>query len=127
MWLFTTSGFFSVVLGDGKAGGLDPDAVMIRSRCREHLLQLQSRFASAIGGAKIATTSETDYPFRIVIDQVAWRSVMAGLAEELNYRNFKNQASSTQRAAGEQTDNGYSKLLGKIWAVVAEHYSSQRP
>jgi len=127
MWLFTTSGFFSVVLGDAAEGGLDHDAVMIRSRDDRQLDQLRSRYPKQLKDYPTVTTADTDYPYRVVVPFRIWCEIMGGLTAELDYRNFKNQASKVQRQASGNGDPSYPSLLGQIWGVVADHYKGRRP
>jgi len=115
MWLFTKYGFFSVVSarkGFGEPGKpVDPDRVMIRSRSRTHLEQLQDRFPS-LQGSRIESFSHSDYPFRVFVQKAVWSLVMKDLADELDYDNFKG-------VIGRQPDEGqYLDCLHDVWAIM---------
>src|ERR1019366_6422301 len=82
MWIFTRYGFFSIACATGADGAIDADTVMVRSRLREHLLNLKARFPETeLGKAKIQSSGRTDYRYRIVLPKVAWVAALAELAK----------------------------------------------
>ncbi len=115
MWIFTKYGFFSAVCarkGFGEYGQpVDPDRVMVRSRSRHHLEQLQERFAS-LKSKQIESFPGSDYPFRIFPDKSAWAMVMKELAEEMDYDNFKSEV------ARQPNDAAYEDTLHDVWAIM---------
>jgi len=115
MWLFTKSGFFSIVCarkGFGEAGQpVDLDRVMVRSRCREHLERLQKRFPS-LQASPIESFPGSDYPFRLFLPKPVWVAVMGEMAKELDYDNFKSEVA-------EQPDCGqYLDCLHDVWSTM---------
>ncbi len=95
MWIFTKHGFFSAVCarqGDGKHGQpVDPDRIMVRARVRSHLEALKQRFPDLLGEGEIREFAGTDYAYRLFVQKSAWMRVLAGLAEETDYDNFKSE------------------------------------
>jgi hypothetical protein len=69
MWIFTRYGFFSIACANKPgSGSIDVDVVMVRSRLKEHLLNLQERFKDAsLAKLSIESSSHTDYRYRLVI------------------------------------------------------------
>ena len=118
MWIFTRHGFFSAVCarqGNGQQGQpIDPDRIMVRARVRGHLEALQKRFPGLLAQPEIREFAGTDYRFRIFMDKEVWSRVLAGLAEETNYKNFKSEVARHQGSAGA----AYEDALGRIWSVM---------
>ena len=92
MWIFSRYGFFSIVAartGSDANDRIDPGRVMVRARVREHLTALQDRFADRLGTAVIHESPTADYAYRLFVDKRAWADVLAALAEDVDYDNFK--------------------------------------
>jgi hypothetical protein len=118
MWIFTKHGFFSAVCarkGDGKHGQpVDPDRIMVRARIRGHLEALKKRFPDLIGQCDIHESAVTDYAFRLFVQKPKWMQVLAGLAEETDYGNFKSEVARHQGSAGA----AYEDSLHDVWSVM---------
>ena len=118
MWVFTKHGFFSAVCarqGNREHGQpIDPDRIMVRARVRGHLEALKERFLSLLGQCDIDESTETDYAFRIFIDKRVWSEVLAGLADETDYDNFKSEVARHQGRAGA----AYEHALHGVWSVM---------
>ena len=118
MWLFTKYGFYSSVCarkGDGHHNQpVDPDRLMIRARVRDHLEGLQMRFPEQLAEIAISETPDTDYRYRMFVDKAVWTPVLVGLAEEMDYDNFKSEVARHQGAAGA----GYEQALHDVWSVM---------
>ncbi|HWP24081.1 MAG TPA: hypothetical protein VNM15_07900 [Candidatus Binatia bacterium] len=118
MWVFTKHGFFSAVCarqGSGKHGQpVDPKRIMVRARVRAHLEALKKRFPDLLGQCKIQEFAGTDYAFRIFVAKSVWSQVLAGLAEETDYDNFKSEVARHQGKAGA----AYEHSLHDVWAVM---------
>lgn len=123
MWVFTKYGFFSAVCarkGDGKHGQpVDPDRIMIRARLRSHLDALLKRFPDLFGKSGIQTFTGTDYAFRVFVAKPVWSQVLAALAEETDYDNFKAEVARHLGKDG----MAYEKSLHDVWEVM---YGLQR-
>ncbi len=118
MWLFTRYGFFSAVCARQGAGEysqpVDPKRVMVRARLREHLEALRERFAALLGQCPIHQSQQTDYAYRLFVDKSVWAEVLAALAEEMDYDNFKAEVAHHQGPAGTE----YEHALHEVWAVM---------
>jgi hypothetical protein len=118
MWIFTKHGFFSAVCarqGNGKHGQpVDPDRIMVRARVRGHLDALKKRFPDLLGGCDIQDSAGTDYAYRLVIQKSEWMKVLAALAEETEYDNFKSEVVEHQGKAGA----AYEHSLHEVWSVM---------
>lgn len=118
MWIFTRYGFFSAVCarqGDGRPDRpVDPHRIMVRARRREHLEALQDRFPELLGEAEIRTFPGADYAYRIFVPKPVWVQVLAQLAEEMDYDNFKHAVSLHQGVGG----NPYVHALHDVWGVM---------
>lgn len=118
MWIFTKHGFFSAVCarkGNGEHGQpVDSDCIMLRARIRSHLNALKERFPDILGECKIQESAGTDYAFRLFVLKSMWVRVLAGLAEEMEYDNFKSEVVQYQGKAGA----GYVNSLHDVWSVM---------
>jgi hypothetical protein len=118
MWIFTKHGFFSAVCarqGDGERGQpVDPDRTMVRARVRGHLEALKTRFPDFLGECEIQEPAGTDYAYRLFVQKSAWARVLAGLAEETDYDNFKSEVARHQGPTGA----AYEHSLHEVWSVM---------
>jgi hypothetical protein len=118
MWVFTKYGFFSAVCarkGDGRyTQPVDPDRIMVRSRLRSHLDALLNRFPDALGDCEIQTFPGADYAYRVFVAKPAWSDVLAALAEEIDYDNFKSEVARHLGSGGA----AYEKALHDVWEVM---------
>jgi hypothetical protein len=96
-------------------GGLN--TVMLRTRSRQHLVNMKKRFPdTALGKAKILASAATDYEYRVVVPKAAWASIVSDLAMEQTWSNFKNEAN--RLAAQKKTAHGYVDALHDIWGIM---------
>lgn len=114
MWLFTRYGFFSVVLARKIQEGIptqvvDPDTVMVRARCRQHLKNLKQHF-KGLTDRDIQESSGTDYRCRMIVPKAVWAGILMEMGGELDYTNFK---SACARSA--LTNQSYEELLHDVW------------
>ena len=118
MWIFTKHGFFSAVCarkGDGKHGQpVDLDRIMVRARVRGHLEALKERFPDLLGQCEVQESAGTDYAYRYFVQKSSWMQVLAGLAEETDYDNFKSKVARHQGSAGA----AYETSLHDVWSVM---------
>ena len=118
MWIFTKHGFFSAVCArqaDGKHGQpVDLGRIMVRARVRDHLEALRKHFPELLGDCEIQESAGTDYAFRLFVQKSAWIRVVAGLAEETDYDNFKSEAARHQGRGGV----AYEHALHDVWSVM---------
>ena len=118
MWIFTKHGFFSAVCarqGSGEHGNpVDPNRIMVRARLRSHLEALKKRFPDQLGPCEIQEFAGSDYAVRIFVAKSVWSQVLAGLAEETDYDNFKSEVARHQGRAGA----AYEHSLHDVWSVM---------
>jgi hypothetical protein len=110
MWLFTEKGFFSVVKSRQY-----PTKILIRSRDRSHLAALSKHLKLT---ADILEHKGSDYQFRIMVDRATWVSIVAVLADDIDYTNFKDHV---DRLAKRGSISHYSQLLHMVWQLVWEN------
>ena len=118
MWIYTQYGFFSVVQ-------LFDNQVQVRSRRKEHLVELQKCFPY-IQGYPIDSRSGTDYEHRIIMQKSEWVVLAAALADDVDYENFKARVNSMEEIDGwhdplntEWTLGVYPKCLGDVYISTA--------
>jgi len=121
MWVFTDVGFFSTVEVDEREGapwGCDAQGtrVMVRARSSEQLLTLLERYRR-IEDAVVYTSSYSDYPYRIVVDKIAWASVVQAMALQIDYHNFKKHVKDSSLLY--ESKRPYLRVLHRIWALLA--------
>lgn len=118
MWIFTKHGFFSAVCarqGSGRHGQpIDPNRITVRGRVRAHLEALKKRFPDLLGQSEVQEFAGTDYAFRIFVAKSVWSQVLAALAEETDYDNFKSEVARHQGKAGA----AYEHSLHEVWSVM---------
>jgi hypothetical protein len=118
MWIFTKYGFYSVVCarqGDGEHGQpVDPDRLMVRARTRPHLAALRRRFPELLGACDIREYPGVDYAFRLFVPKPIWMQVLAELAGELDYDNFKGEVARFHGRA----EADYQDALHKVWEIT---------
>jgi hypothetical protein len=111
MWLFTTRGFYSVVQDKKNA-----DLLWMRARLGGDLESLRE-LAPSLG--ETLEWKATDYRYRASIKRADFTALLAKLAEELTYGNFKNTVEDRQ---------GYERcdLYHDIWAVMFRAQEQER-
>ena len=118
MWIFTKHGFFSAVCarqGNGKHGQpVDLERIMVRARLRSHLEALKKRFPDLLGEYEVQEFAGTDYAHRLFVQKSTWTQVLAGLADETDYDNFKSEVAQHQGSVGAD----YEHSLHDVWSVM---------
>jgi len=118
MWVFTKYGFFSAVCarqGHGEYGQpVDTDRIMVRARVRTHLEGLRERFPELLEDCEILESAHTDYACRIFIAKSIWSEVLAALADETDYDNFKSAVGGNLGTGGA----AYGHALHDVWTVM---------
>jgi hypothetical protein len=87
---------------------------MVRAQVFGHLDALKSRFPDLIGDCEILDSGGTDYIYRLFVAKPAWRQVVAELAEETDYDNFKSEVARHQGKARA----AYEHALHDVWSVM---------
>lgn len=115
MWIFTRYGFYSVASATAEANSdasADPNPMMVRARSKAHLENLQKRFKE-LAGCQILEWPGRDYRFRIIVGKKTWAAVIAELAREQTWSNFKNKVASSLGG-----DHAYIHSLHEVWSVM---------
>ncbi len=113
MWIFVRYGFYSIACASKPDGSRDQETVMVRARCKDHLQNLRDRF-SGLADTEITTTPNRDYRYRLVTPKRVWVPILAELAEEQEWSNFKNEATSFQGKSGAS----YARALHDVWEIM---------
>lgn len=114
MWLFTTDGFYSCVLGGrDNEGRPRRRMVAIRARRKEHLSKLRIRH-SGLNISEIMGTPKADYPYRCWVTVATFAKMMAVEAERVDYDNFKREVML------QQGKSKYEQALHEIWGTMKE-------
>ena len=103
MWVFTESGFVSVIRHHSEAGKL-----VIRARDHQSLEGL----ANAIG-LDIEPTPGSDYPYRTVADDSAFAAWLSKQILKINYTNYKDHMESIR-------DHDFSGALLSVWSAMQQ-------
>jgi hypothetical protein len=113
MWIFSRLGFYSTACARNEDGSLDVSTVMVRARQKAHLQNLQKRFPE-IAATEIRVTPKNDYRYRLIIPKVQWARMLAEMALEQSWSNFKDEAARYQGRAGAD----YFDALHRVWAIM---------
>jgi hypothetical protein len=89
MWIFTTSGFVSIVAYRG-----DGDRLLVRGRVRADLEPL----AQALG-EQVVSTPDADYAYRFVAARNEVAAAISRMVLAIDYPNFKNAVARCQGSA----------------------------
>ena len=103
MWLFSETGFVSVVR-DPK----DKNKMVVRARDKESLKPLVEEY-----GVKIVNLKNRDYPHRVFLTRKQFVDWLIELGEDLDYTNYKNQVHVTR---GDE----FARPLHKVWSTMLE-------
>ena len=100
MWLFTNTGFVSVV-----SNGKD---LMVRARDKESLEPIAESAKT-----EIISTPHNDYPYRVIVNHEFFAKWVAHMARNISYENFKSEVAATR---------GYefAHPLVKVWSAMHE-------
>jgi hypothetical protein len=117
MWIYTKYGFYGVVCArktDNSNSLPDPSRLTIRTRNKQHLLNLQEKFPE-LQEYKIHEDGNADYLYRIFIPAEIFPSIMARLSEEIDYDRFK--------PAVEHFDGSdkYKSMLLDVWHATYKY------
>jgi hypothetical protein len=106
MWMFTTTGFYSVVQHHQ-----DPDTLVVRARAKE---DLENLFRWTDAKLKIESLEATDYEFRIFMPRSQWEHIVARMINNLDYGNFKDEVAILQ---GKERAAVYARVWGVLLAL----------
>ena len=110
MWIFTTSGFLSIVRDTDH-----PGHALVRARIREDI----DAFCAATGAPAPRETPDRDYRFRTSVPVDVLRDYLASQADAIDYPNFKAAVASRQGLER-------AHVYGEVWAVMASFQARVR-
>ena len=99
MWLFTTSGFISIVEKDA-------DHLVVRARDCLSLSPLAQSY-----DVEIRSTPAADYPYRLLLSKDQFKNYLHNQAGLINYKNFKSEVAITRSKA-------FANTLLKVWSAM---------
>ena len=110
MWLFTNSGFYSVIERHGR--------VMVRGRIREdldraHEIACSVALREGLSAPWSVREEGLDYQFRFTVSATLWERMVPKLCAAPTYENFKNEVLRTR---GQRVADVY----GMVWTLLAE-------
>lgn len=121
MWLFTSSGFLSIVRPAGydpividmlKERGLDPASVgsflLVRARRKG---QIEAHFS-----AKVRKVAGRDYLYRALVYRQDVAAAVAAMVANISYTNFKDSVK----------DHDLHDACGRVWGVMHSYQSAER-
>ena len=113
MWVFSIYGFYSIACATKTDGTPDPDRVMVRSRCKDHLQNLQKR-CPELAGSKLLSPPNRDYGYRLIVPKSVWVRALQEIAEEQTWGNFKNEVAQRMGRDGIE----YTNALHEVWRMM---------
>lgn len=104
MWIFTISGFYSIV-----ADRQRPGHALVRARVREDI----DAFCARTDAPPAIETPDRDYRFRTSVPYATLAADLAAQAEAIDYPNFKSEVAAKQ-------GHDRARRYGRIWSVLHE-------
>jgi hypothetical protein len=101
MWVFTETGFVSVVRKNDR-----PDLYTVRTRDRQSLEPL-----AAMAKVEIVASPLGDYPYRAFVEPAVFTEWLADQASQIEYSNFKSRVSLTRGL-------DYTDALHNVWVAM---------
>ena len=103
MWIFTTSGFASVIQDTE-----DDDTLVVRARVASDLDEIREIIDEL---SPTICTPSRDYPYRASVRRLAFALGLTRLAMRINYKNFKS-------AIGARQGWDREALYAQVWQVM---------
>jgi hypothetical protein len=111
MWIFSKTGFFSVVVDSQREGFM-----LVRARCRRDVWNLYDKHAATLSSIEPPKSSETrDYRWRLSIAKQDWIQLAARLAAQIDYSNFKSEV--TKQPSQANKSEAYHHVWQELWNV----------
>jgi hypothetical protein len=99
MWLFTTSGFISIIEKDA-------NHLAVRARDSLSLSPLAQSY-----DVVIRRTPTADYPYRVFITKDQFKNWLSNQPGQIQYKNFKSEVTITR-------GKKFSNALLKVWSAM---------
>jgi len=101
MWLFTTTGFISIVEHDA-------NQLVVRARDSLSLSPLAQSY-----DLDIRSTPTADYPYRIFLSKDQFKNYLHNQTGLINYKNFKSEVAITR-------GKKFANALLSVWSAMHE-------
>ena len=101
MWLFTTTGFISIVEDDA-------DQLIVRARDSFSLSPLAQSY-----NVEIRSTPTADYPYRIFLSKDQFKNYLHNQTGLINYKNFKSEVAIIR-------GKKFANALLSVWSAMHE-------
>jgi hypothetical protein len=88
MWLYTPTGFYSIIQSPAQT-----DTLLVRARIASDLDALRLQYLPDLGPT--IETRDSDYRFRAVTDRESWIQGLTLIARDITYSNFKDRVHRT--------------------------------
>lgn len=108
MWIFTKTGFYSVVQKPEHKGS---SILTVRARSLDDLRAFCQE--SDTPESRIRRNTGTDYPYRVTVPRCVFANWLSLQAYNVDYPNFKNLVHSTLGAFR-------SRIYARVWAILTE-------
>ena len=102
MWLFTTTGFYSIVKKH------DENILQVRARSAVDLDNLRNKYMPELGETVLSTN--TDYKCRAFISHSDFAKGLAKIGESIDYSNFKAKIGTIDKIR--------ARIYAEVWAVM---------
>lgn len=102
MWVMTTRGFYSAVQDRD-----NPARLLIRARCEDDIRNLKD----LLPNSEPWRLKRSDYEWRLSCTVAEWAGVLANMALDIDYGNFKNAVRREQGAAR-------ASVYTSVWSVL---------
>jgi hypothetical protein len=116
MWCATVIGFFSVVRDRQTKG-----RVLVRARAKADIMNLYRRFSRRFKMTPPRSDETRDYRWRISMRKKDWVKIVARLASEIDYTNFKDEVHKRSDQA-----NKHSAYLS-VWSALLRVQQAEDP
>jgi hypothetical protein len=108
MWIFTTTGYLSVVESQN-----DNTALIVRARVKGDLEAFVEKYVSG-PNARITFHLHNDYPFRLTIAKADFARAIASAVMDIDYETFKVAVAERQ---GMDRARIYTGIWGRLWGL----------
>lgn len=124
MWVFTPIGFFSATKTNPKYADLplrqQTGHIMVRARVRADLERLIALYVemglTQEEGPTIFDLPGHDYPYRTILIPANWTALVARMADDIDYSNFKSAVEARQETP--EAGKARHDLYMKVWGVM---------
>lgn len=118
MWLFTKTGYVSIV---EKPEDIQAQTLTVRSRDRESLEVMREDIYKLynynLGEVEISTKAGSDYKYRMVVSREEIKNYMVAIVDGVDYNNFKTEiVRNRENSGGDEAGQKWGTTLLNIWS-----------